>query len=147
MNVYCGLFILYFPVDFRKGCYVGQELTIRTYHTGVIRKRIVPVKIEHGAQITGPPISEQTIVNKITTLELPQSQTEILDANGRSIGKFCMGLYDHGLALMRLEHVDWMKSFQLKGTELFVRPFLPGKEGLSQIRSIRFAHALIYNLD
>lgn len=30
-------------VDFRKGCYVGQELTVRTYHTGVIRKRILPI--------------------------------------------------------------------------------------------------------
>lgn len=27
-----------------KGCYVGQELTIRTYNSGVIRKRIVPVQ-------------------------------------------------------------------------------------------------------
>ncbi|EGV65121.1 ccr4 associated factor [Yamadazyma tenuis] len=27
-----------------KGCYVGQELTIRTYNGGVIRKRIVPVQ-------------------------------------------------------------------------------------------------------
>ena len=32
-------------VDFRKGCYVGQELTVRTYHTGIIRKRILPVMI------------------------------------------------------------------------------------------------------
>lgn len=32
-------------VDFRKGCYVGQELTIRTHHTGVVRKRIVPVQL------------------------------------------------------------------------------------------------------
>ena len=31
-------------VDFRKGCYLGQELTIRTYHKGVTRKRIVPVQ-------------------------------------------------------------------------------------------------------
>ena len=30
-------------VDFRKGCYVGQELTVRTYHTGILRKRIWPV--------------------------------------------------------------------------------------------------------
>ena len=29
-------------VDFRKGCYVGQELTARTHHTGVTRKRILP---------------------------------------------------------------------------------------------------------
>jgi folate-binding protein YgfZ len=34
-----------FAVDFRKGCYVGQELTVRTYHTGVIRKRILPVEL------------------------------------------------------------------------------------------------------
>ncbi|CUM62734.1 uncharacterized protein PRCAT00000291001 [Priceomyces carsonii] len=27
-----------------KGCYVGQELTIRTYNNGTIRKRIVPVQ-------------------------------------------------------------------------------------------------------
>ena len=32
-------------VDFRKGCYVGQELTVRTYHTGVIRRRVFPVQI------------------------------------------------------------------------------------------------------
>lgn len=32
-------------VDFRKGCYVGQELTARTHHTGVVRKRILPVRL------------------------------------------------------------------------------------------------------
>lgn len=31
-------------VDFRKGCYVGQELTVRTYHTGNTRKRIAPIR-------------------------------------------------------------------------------------------------------
>lgn len=30
-------------VSLEKGCYVGQELTIRTYNGGVIRKRVVPV--------------------------------------------------------------------------------------------------------
>ncbi|RKP29229.1 Aminomethyltransferase folate-binding domain-containing protein [Metschnikowia bicuspidata] len=30
-------------LSLNKGCYVGQELTIRTYNLGVIRKRIVPV--------------------------------------------------------------------------------------------------------
>ncbi|KAI2612742.1 Aminomethyltransferase folate-binding domain-containing protein [Hypoxylon fragiforme] len=29
-------------IDFRKGCYVGQELTIRTKHRGIVRKRILP---------------------------------------------------------------------------------------------------------
>ncbi|ESO09641.1 hypothetical protein HELRODRAFT_158244 [Helobdella robusta] len=30
-------------VSFSKGCYVGQELTARTHHTGVIRKRLMPL--------------------------------------------------------------------------------------------------------
>lgn len=30
-------------ISFSKGCYVGQELTARTYHTGVTRKRIMPL--------------------------------------------------------------------------------------------------------
>ena len=34
------------PVDFRKGCYVGQELTVRTYHTGNTRKRIMPLRFD-----------------------------------------------------------------------------------------------------
>lgn len=29
-------------VSFDKGCYLGQELTARTYHTGVVRKRVAP---------------------------------------------------------------------------------------------------------
>lgn len=30
-------------ISFHKGCYLGQELTARTFHTGVTRKRILPV--------------------------------------------------------------------------------------------------------
>mmetsp|Transcript_21087 Transcript_21087/g.29773 ORF Transcript_21087/g.29773 Transcript_21087/m.29773 type:complete len:514 (+) Transcript_21087:206-1747(+) len=30
-------------VSFSKGCYLGQELTARSHHTGVIRKRIMPI--------------------------------------------------------------------------------------------------------
>lgn len=30
-------------IHFNKGCYVGQELTIRSYHHGVVRKRVIPV--------------------------------------------------------------------------------------------------------
>ncbi|XP_007986373.3 putative transferase CAF17, mitochondrial isoform X2 [Chlorocebus sabaeus] len=31
-------------VSFTKGCYIGQELTARTHHMGVIRKRLFPVR-------------------------------------------------------------------------------------------------------
>ncbi|XP_018577271.1 putative transferase CAF17 homolog, mitochondrial isoform X1 [Anoplophora glabripennis] len=30
-------------ISFHKGCYIGQELTARTHHTGVIRKRLMPL--------------------------------------------------------------------------------------------------------
>ena len=30
-------------ISFRKGCYLGQELTARTHHTGAIRKRVMPL--------------------------------------------------------------------------------------------------------
>jgi len=33
-------------ISFNKGCYVGQELTARTHHTGVTRKRIMPLIFE-----------------------------------------------------------------------------------------------------
>ena len=33
-------------VSFHKGCYIGQELTARTHHTGVIRKRILPISLD-----------------------------------------------------------------------------------------------------
>ena len=29
-----------------KGCYIGQELTARTHHTGVIRKRLLPIVLD-----------------------------------------------------------------------------------------------------
>lgn len=33
-------------VDWKKGCYIGQELTARTKYRGIIRKRLMPVRID-----------------------------------------------------------------------------------------------------
>ncbi len=33
-------------IDWKKGCYMGQELTARTRYRGLVRKRLFPVKIE-----------------------------------------------------------------------------------------------------
>jgi folate-binding protein YgfZ len=35
-------------ISFNKGCYIGQELTQRTYHTGVIRKIYMPFVCAEG---------------------------------------------------------------------------------------------------
>ena len=37
-------------VSFRKGCYVGQELTARTHFRGVVRKRCMPCTIRNESQ-------------------------------------------------------------------------------------------------
>ncbi len=33
-------------VDFKKGCYMGQELTARTKYRGLVRKRLLPIDID-----------------------------------------------------------------------------------------------------
>ncbi|KAJ3403761.1 ccr4 associated factor [Chytriomyces hyalinus] len=132
-------------VDFRKGCYLGQELTIRTFHTGVTRKRIVPVQFYREGQ--EPP----THLSLDTTWEspLPPSTTEIravesespLTLSKREVGKFCRGVHNIGLALLRLEHVHHHpgasvgttpeqqhvleKPLALVGTDLRIRAFAP----------------------
>lgn len=75
-------------VSFTKGCYIGQELTTRTHHMGVIRKRLLPV------QLTGP---------------LPAGGvgpgSVVLTASGQAAGRFRAGQGNVGLALLRLEKI------------------------------------------
>jgi folate-binding protein YgfZ len=33
-------------IDWNKGCYMGQELTARTRYRGLVRKRLIPVRIQ-----------------------------------------------------------------------------------------------------
>jgi folate-binding protein YgfZ len=89
---------LWHGIDFKKGCYVGQELTIRTKHTGIVRKRILPVELSNASDA------------------LPEHGTDIkqLDDSGnikkgRAAGKFIAGMGNVGLALCRLENMTHMK--------------------------------------
>lgn len=94
-------------IDFKKGCYVGQELTIRTKHTGIVRKRILPVELYSTA----------------TSVALPEPGTDIkqLDESGnikkgRAAGKFVAGIGTVGLAMCRLENMTHMKVSAEGGT-------------------------------
>ena len=90
-------------IDFRKGCYVGQELTIRTHHTGVVRKRILPVQIYPAEGDSKPP--DQLTYDEDTRITLPPKGTNIsrVDKKGRRAGKWLGGVGNIGLALCRLE--------------------------------------------
>ncbi|KAL8581785.1 hypothetical protein ACOMHN_043203 [Nucella lapillus] len=72
-------------VSFLKGCYVGQELTARTHHTGVIRKRLLPLVFDSPPSGVDPdaPISTD---------------------KGRAAGKLRGLVGNRGLGLVRLEH-------------------------------------------
>jgi folate-binding protein YgfZ len=92
-------------IDFRKGCYVGQELTIRTHHTGVVRKRILPVQL-YVDELEKIPINDVPTIDPSILLPLPPSGanvSRISARKGRSAGKFLTGIGNVGLALCRLE--------------------------------------------
>lgn len=90
-------------IDFRKGCYVGQELTIRTHHTGVVRKRILPVQIYPAEGNSKPP--DGLTYDEDTKIILPPKGANIsrVYKKGRSAGKWLSGVGNIGLALCRLE--------------------------------------------
>lgn len=88
-------------VDFRKGCYVGQELTIRTQHTGVVRRRILPVQLYHLDGVKPQELKYDPEWSHPT----PPAGANITkaDSRGRSAGKWLSGIGNIGLGLCRLE--------------------------------------------
>ncbi|NMM45855.1 folate-binding protein YgfZ [Rhodospirillaceae bacterium KN72] len=68
-------------VDWKKGCYMGQELTARTKYRGLVKKRLLPVRID------GSDVSEGS---------------QIL-ADGKDAGTLYSVAGDRGLALIRLD--------------------------------------------
>lgn len=73
-------------VSFTKGCYIGQELTARTHHMGVVRKRLFPV------QLTG-----------LLPAHSLAPGAAVFTESGQAAGKYRAGLGDVGLALLRSE--------------------------------------------
>jgi folate-binding protein YgfZ len=71
-------------VDWQKGCYMGQELTARTKYRGLIRKRLMPVRVE------GP---------------LPPPGTLVM-LGDKEAGEMRSGRDGLALALLRLEAVE-----------------------------------------
>ena len=90
-------------IDYRKGCYVGQELTIRTHHTGVVRKRILPVML-YGKEENEPNALEYKQTIDLGVEGIPR-ETGIgrWAKKGRSAGRFLKGVGNVGLGLCRLE--------------------------------------------
>ncbi|KAI0320225.1 Aminomethyltransferase folate-binding domain-containing protein [Amylostereum chailletii] len=109
-------------LDFRKGCYVGQELTVRTYHTGVVRKRIYPVVIHSSSSYVQFPIftADGPLSMNTHTPQTPirasptHSPGEGRVPRPRGTGALLSNTQGVGLALLRLEHVDKVQTGDLK---------------------------------
>ena len=127
-------------VDFRKGCYVGQELTIRTHHTGVVRKRILPMQLYNTDDI--PQELSYDGPSSLAEQATPGDNIARVNARGRSTGKWLAGVGNVGLGLCRLEMMTDLvltregtqyspeQEFRLATTpdgkeEVKVRPFVP----------------------
>ena len=107
-------------VDFRKGCYLGQELTIRTYHTGVTRKRIVPLYFFSDSKDS---LAKNDL--EFNDSSLPKEQMDIY-AGSKKAGKFYQGIHNIGLGLIRLEYLSTPdKPIDLKCGDLNLRAFAP----------------------
>ncbi|XP_033324364.1 iron-sulfur cluster assembly factor IBA57, mitochondrial [Megalopta genalis] len=87
-------------VNFHKGCYIGQELTARTYHTGVVRKRLMPLLFDQ-------------VPNKSISYD-----EKIVDESGKVIGKFRGSEKEYGLGLMRIKESLNAKSLSVLGMKL-----------------------------
>lgn len=75
-------------VSFHKGCYIGQELTARTHHTGVVRKRLMPL-----------------IFDQHVTADEMLNDAEIKSGDGQIVGKLRGCTMTVGLGLLRVEKV------------------------------------------
>ncbi len=70
-------------VDWQKGCYIGQELTARTKYRGLVKKRLMPVRVEGTLPPPGTPVT----------------------LDGKEAGELRSGRDGIALALLRLEAV------------------------------------------
>lgn len=89
-------------VSFHKGCYLGQELTARTYHTGMTRKRLMPISL------TAPVSKSQRHEDLLAT--------QIVGDGGEALGKLRGVEGTAALGLLRIELA--LKSKTVKFGEL-----------------------------
>ena len=89
-------------VSFHKGCYIGQELTARTHHTGVIRKRILPLQFR--GQLAMSEGEELSVVND----------------KGKNVGKVKKVMGDIGMGLMRLKESFEAEKLLVNNVEVVV---------------------------
>jgi len=88
-------------VSWTKGCYMGQELTARTKYRGLVKRRLVPVRVEGALPPRGTPLLRE----------------------GAELGEMRSGRGGRGLALLRLEA---LRGGALEAAGARLTPAIPG---------------------
>ena len=92
-------------VDFKKGCYVGQELTARMKHRGTARKRLLPIVTADGAALPAPDTA--------------------VTAGGKGVGEISSAYGPRGFALIRLDRLEEAGDAPLQAGEQSVTLLKP----------------------
>ncbi|KOG98702.1 Iba57p [Saccharomyces eubayanus] len=106
-------------ISTNKGCYVGQELTARTYATGILRKRLVPVKLENHSLLDTDPEKKYAEIHLDSTSTIEKDLAHLDSAavnpfsnktaalpkrKQRPAGSLIANEGQYGVALLRIEH-------------------------------------------
>ncbi|KAH6694090.1 hypothetical protein F5X68DRAFT_48905 [Plectosphaerella plurivora] len=130
-------------IEYHKGCYVGQELTIRTKHRGVVRKRILPCVI-YGADDPIPTslAYDPSASGALSAADVPaEAKIESCDKRARNPGKWLAGVGNVGLALCRLETmtdlVGPLPTSSFKDTDEFKMEWTEGEGEGGEARLVK----------
>jgi len=110
-------------IDFHKGCFIGQEVTSRSYRRGSRRKAIFPAEIEEGA--LPAPIEKGA-------LRAPSERTPVKDLSGRRVGDVVVTHGSLSLVLLRLD-ADHTSLCLDNGTPVNIRPGLVERDDPSTV--------------
>ena len=104
-------------VSFSKGCYIGQELTARTHHRGLTRKRLLPVVLSKDGSPCDVPqaVADFLVTPRVIDFDTPKdaeaSLQKVLPAKGTAGSlKTCIPMSDNftfAIAMMRLDNIEW----------------------------------------
>lgn len=103
-------------VSFTKGCYLGQELTSRIHHTGVVRKRLMPIILDLKTRGTSD-----------LSASMPYAADSLItDETGRKkIGALRYVVKDRALALLRFEKLNDVKGLIHDATRTHLQAYKP----------------------
>ena len=91
-------------IDWKKGCYMGQEVTARTKYRGLVKRRLIPVRILDG--------------------DMPAPGTPII-RDDREVGEIRSGVGTMALAMLRVNVLENLEHAVLTASGSTILPVKP----------------------